>query len=275
MSNGPHKTVIKDDLGREHVFATPPRRIVSLVPSLTETIVFLGAKEKLVGITDYCIRPEGTLAAITRIGGTKNPDIAKILSLPPDLVIANKEENEKRHIEALEREVPVFLTYPRSVQDTAKTVRDLGIILEAENTAERFTSAIAAFLHSIKSDPPFSQPLRTACMVWRNPWMAAGPDTYASNLLGVFGFENVVPDLENRYPKMTLDAVLERKPDVILLPDEPYDFGDEDKAFVADFLGKRNATSRVELIDGAYLTWFGSRTLEALVYLKGIRRRLA
>ncbi|NIM20579.1 MAG: ABC transporter substrate-binding protein [Candidatus Latescibacteria bacterium] len=274
MSGHPNRIVIEDDLRRRHVFQSPPGRIVSLVPSITETVVLLGADQRLVGITDYCVHPEDALADIPRVGGTKNPDVPDILSLEPDVVLANKEENRKRDVEALEKQVPVFVTYPTTVRESLKTVRDLGTLLNAEDEAAKFTEECEGMMRSIAQDVTVSKPLRTACMIWRDPWMAVGPNTYASDLLKALGFENVYGSRKDRYPVTSLEELAERRPDVILLPNEPYEFDEGDKSFVEDFVNERGVSAMILLLMGSHLTWFGSRTLAALEYLLDIRRRL-
>jgi len=261
-------------MGREHTFDAPARRIVSLVPSLTETIVLLAGTDRLAGVTRYCIHPQEALHGIPRIGGTKDPDIGKILSLGPDLVIANKEENLARHVEELEKSVPVFVTFPRSVRQTIKTVRDLGVLTGATGNAEQFSQSCGAVLKAIQADESIARPFKTACMIWRDPWMTAGPDTYMSDVLELLGLRNVFDGSQERYFKTTLEEMLSRDPQVILLPDEPYEFGKTDRAVVEDFVKSRGRNARVELIEGSNLTWFGSRTLPALGYLRKFKKSL-
>jgi ABC-type Fe3+-hydroxamate transport system substrate-binding protein len=274
MNERAGKIVITDDAGREHAFGSPARRVVSLVPSLTETFALLAGADRLAGITRYCIHPQEALRGIPRIGGTKDPDIDKILSLAPDVVIANEEENLARHVEALDKSVPVFVTFPRSVRQTIKTVRDLGVITGATDNAEQFAQSCEAVLKAIEADASIANPLRTACMIWKEPWMCAGPDTYVSNVLEVLGFENIFDSSQERYFKTTLDEVIARTPQLILLPDEPYEFEEGDKALVLDHLKSHAANARVELIEGSNLTWFGSRTLPALGYLRKFKKTL-
>ncbi|MFH1756145.1 MAG: helical backbone metal receptor [Candidatus Latescibacterota bacterium] len=274
MNDHPMTTTVTDDCGREHVFASLPRRIVSLVPSLTETIVYLAGTDRLAGVTKYCIHPQNTLGGIPRIGGTKDPQVEKIISLSPDLIIANKEENPRHPIEELERAAPVFLTYPRTVRQAIKTVMDLGILTGAADAAQQFAQSCDAVLKAVKVDGAIAESLSTACMIWRDPWMAAGPDTYVSDLLAVFGLQNILDRSQDRYPQTSLDEVIEGGAQLILLPDEPYEFGDKDKAFVEDHLRAHGATARVACIEGSYLTWFGSRTLSALGYLRKFKKTL-
>ncbi len=267
---------ITDDRGRKHVFENLPRRIVSLVPSLTETLVFLGSGERLVGITDYCTEPSQALGDLPRVGGPKNPNIDKIFSLSPDIVIANREENRESDVKALEERVRVYVTYPRTVLDAIQVVRNLGTLVGASEQAGRFASKCQGLLRSIRRDASVSRPLRTACMIWYEPWMAAGPDTYMSDLLDLLGFKNVLKmaRASGRYPEVTLEEVIAQDPDVIFLPDEPYPFGKEHEAMVEHVLRKRRPNARVRLVSGRFLAWYGSRTSEALRYLRRIKQEL-
>jgi ABC-type Fe3+-hydroxamate transport system substrate-binding protein len=274
MTEHRSRIVLTDDAGREHAFHSAPRRIVSLVPSLTETIALLAGTDKLAGITRYCIHPQEALRQIPRIGGTKDPDIDQILSADIDLVIANKEENLQQHVDALEKKVPVFITFPRTIQQTIKTVLDLGVLTDARGNAEQFSNSCKAVLKAIEADLTIAPPLKTACMIWKDPWMAVGPDTYVSDMLATLGFENIFNGSQGRYFKTTLEDVIARKPEVILLPDEPYEFGKSDMEFVIDYLATQGTKARVELIDGSSLTWFGSRTLPALGYLRKFKKSL-
>jgi ABC-type Fe3+-hydroxamate transport system substrate-binding protein len=267
------KTItIRDDDGVIHRLEAPPRRIVSLVPSLTESVVALGGAGRLVGVTQWCIHPEEVVKSIPKVRGTKNPDIKKILQLKPDLVLANREENRKRHVVELRHHVPVFLTYPRTVFDALKTVKDLGVILDAPGRAGEILEMCEFLLDGIhrSADPYY----HCACLIWRDPWMAVGHDTYIHDLLGHFGFVNVYREDDGRYPETTLEDLGERAPEVVLLPSEPYAFGDGDREEVQTAVWQKTPGCRVVLADGGYLTWWGTRTLAALRYLAELRGRL-
>lgn len=264
---------LTDDLGGTHRFDSPPRRIVSLVPSLTETVVELGGREQLVGVTKWCVHPRGALADITKIGGTKNPSIDTVLGLEPDLILANHEENRERHVVELRKHVPVFLTYPRTVRGALKTVADMGALLDQVDRAD----AVIAECNTIIGDLRRSgaRPLRTACMIWRDPWMAAGQDTYVSDLLHACGFSNVFGAYQGRYPETSLKEVIAHEPDVVLLPDEPFVFDEGHKHEVEAALMTDLPDCHVVLHDGSYLSWFGTRTRLGLRDLTALRRALA
>jgi ABC-type Fe3+-hydroxamate transport system substrate-binding protein len=260
------RIVVRDDLGDELVFDDLPGRIVSLVPSITETVIDLGAAERLVGITNYCVHPAEVVAGLAKVGGTKGFSLQEIDTLQPDLILANKEENRKHQIDALRKDYPVFVTYPRTVDQAIEMALNLGVLTGTSTRATEFAVSCNDLLRSLDRSV-VGQSLRTACMIWRDPWMAAGPDSYMSDLLGTLGLVSVFTGAEGRYPETSLDAILRKQPDVIILPDEPYEFGAEDKTEIEAFLQKHRGRARVLRMDGSYLTWFGTRTLKGLRFL--------
>jgi ABC-type Fe3+-hydroxamate transport system substrate-binding protein len=272
VGENPETIVIVDALGDELRLAGPPKRIVSLVPSVSETLIDLGAGRRLVGITGYCVHPADAVASIAKVGGTKGFSFDKIDLLEPDLVIGNKEENRKTHIDRLREKYPVFVTYPRTVKEAIEMVRDLGTLTGTQAKAEEFAEACVAAISLAAGLPP--DPRRTACLIWRDPWMAAGPDTYMSDLLETTGFENVFSAADGRYPETTLEAIVEHVPDVIILPDEPYEFGEKDEREIRAFLKEKGHRADIVLMDGSYLTWFGMRTLLGLEHLGALTIKL-
>lgn len=257
---------IEDDLGDTLTLERRPERIVSLVPSITETVIALGAAERLVGITSYCVEPAEAVARIAKVGGTKGFHLDRIEALAPDLVVANKEENRKHHIDALREHYPVFVTYPRTLEDAIKMVGDLGALTGESNAAARIIADYGRAIAALDAEAVAVR-LRTACMIWRDPWMAAGPDTYMSRLLERFGFENIFEDGGGRYPETTLETIAGRRAELVILPSEPYEFGDRDRDEVQSFFTSRGHDVRVIRMDGSYLTWFGVRTVAAVGYL--------
>ncbi len=255
---------LQDDTGTEVALPGIPRRIVSLVPSLTETLFDLGAGERVVGITRWCVHPRDALADIPVIGGTKDPSIRRIAELHPDLIIANQEENRERHVTALREIAPVFVTYPRTVNGALKTIRDLAHLTGSPDAASPIVLNCESLL--ARADR-LAQRFSTATMIWFEPWMAVGPDTYVSELLTRCGFTNVFVASEGRYPETTLASLIERRPDVILLPDEPFEFVESHRDQITRAFAAAGQRPNVFLLDGSYLTWFGSRTRHALRYL--------
>ncbi len=264
---------IRDDLGDELTLDAVPGRIISLVPSVTETVIGLGAGDRLVGITNYCVYPADVVKNIRKVGGTKGFSFEEIDAARPDLIIANKEENRKHQIEKLRESYPVFVTYPKTVEQAIKMILDLGVLTGAQERASELASSCNFFLESM--EPSIAgPPLRTVCMIWRDPWMAVGPDSYVSTLLDRVGFVNVFAEADGRYPETTLDAVVEKQPEVIILPSEPYEFGKQDKEEMDRFLSERGVTASTLRMDGSLLTWFGIRTLKGLRFLYDTKARL-
>lgn len=244
-----------DALGRSFEFPRPPRRVVSLVPSLTETLFAIGAQESLVGVTDFCIFPPNDLP---KLGGTKNPRVEQIRGLEPDLVYVNVEENLARHARSIEPFAPVFATHPKTVDEVIALIEMLGAIHHRDAAA----AVIAEEIRATALTPPAS-PFTFACPVWKDPWMWCGGDTYVSDLATRAGGINVLMG-ELRYPSRSVVDVLARHPDIIFLPDEPFVFTEKD----AEALRAAGAARVIGPFPGHLFTWHGSRTLLGLRFLR-------
>lgn len=251
---------VRDRIGRLHAFAEPPLRVISLVPSLTETLFELGAGESVAAVTDYCLYPEAALASLPRIGGTKNPRIEAIRELGPDLIYVNLEENLRRHADAIAEFAPVFATEPKSVADVVDLLENLGRIHQCEEAAAEWIDRIEAELAQLASR---SRPFTFACAIWKDPWMWCGGDTYVSDLVVSAGGENVLAT-EERYPSKEIQEIASLKPELVFLPDEPYAFTSEDAEAVARWTGARV----IGPFPGHLFTWHGTRTLLGLGFLR-------
>lgn len=242
------------------------RRIVSLVPSVTETLFALGLGPHVVGVTDWCIHPHDLPATMARVRGTKNPDYETIVRLAPDLVLANHEENREIDVRRLRAAgLTVWVEYPRSVADAATQVAELARL--GASTSAR--DAILAPLESARAAASArgTAPRRGFIAVWKDPWMTLSRDTYAHDLLARAGIANVFADAADRYPRVTLDEVARRDPEIVLLPDEPYRFGEDDaRELLSGPLGTTAAgrAGRIHVIDGTLPFWPGPRTARAL-----------
>jgi len=243
------------------------------VPSLTEALFSLGLGPRVVGITDWCVHPRAGVAGLPRMGGTKNPDRAAILALAPDLVVANREENRRRDVEALASAgLPVWVTYPRTVREAVALlgeIADLGATAEARErvvgAAERAVALAAAGTASAPA------PVRVFCPIWRDPWMSIGADTYAHDLLVLCGGTNVFASLRGRrYPRVDLAQVMDAAPEVILLPDEPFAFGPRDVAELQQLAVPAAESGRIHVIDGTLVSWYGPRIARAISVLRGL-----
>ena len=246
-------------------------RVVSLVPSLTEWLVVAGVGERLVGVTNWCLEPADALAGLPRVRGTKNPDLAAIRRLEPDLVVANAEENRKLDVQRLEAGLTaVFVTMPTTVAGAVAELRDLATAVgDLPGAAALDAELVAAVAGAYRGRP--ARRVRYACPVWRDPWMWLGRRTYAADLLGLAGGEPVLDDPATRYPRLELDTVAGLEPELVLLPSEPYAFGEAD----ADELAAAFGGARVELVDGRALTWYGPRIPAALASFRELLARPA
>ncbi|ASW57883.1 cobalamin-binding protein [Plantactinospora sp. KBS50] len=228
----------------------PPRRVVSLVPSLTEAIA-VTAPELLAGATDYCTHPAGL--DVPRVGGTKYPDLERILAADPDLVVANAEENRREDVEALRAAgVPVWVTFPRTL-DAALVSLDRLLAALGRTTGPPWLAAARAAWAA----PPVPAGRRRAVVpVWRRPWVVLGSGTFAGDLLARLGVRNCYADAAQRYPRPALSELLDQRPELVVLPDEPYPFSDRDgpEAF---------AGIPAALLSGRHLTWYGPSLAEA------------
>jgi len=243
-----------------------PRRIVSLVPSITETLCTLGLADALVGITVYCVEPRAIVGGKTKIGGEKNPDLEKIRALEPDLIIANVEENLREHVDALRAwSIPVWVTYPRTVAEGIQLIAELGAVTSTEVRAAELIAELAPLYERVAGAAARRPSVAVFYPIWRGPYMTINRDTYIHDMLRVCGARNVFADRAERYPTVTLDEVAVARPDVILLPDEPFRFR---RAHVADFTGYADVPAvrdrRIHLVDGKPFSWHGPRIAEAL-----------
>ncbi|MSQ61852.1 MAG: ABC transporter substrate-binding protein [Dehalococcoidia bacterium] len=240
-----------------------PQRIISLVPSITEALIALGGGERVAGATRYCTEPAEALAAVPRIGGTKDPDIAAILALRPDLVIVNMEENRREDAEALRAAgVPIMITYPRSVRGTGHLLRELATALGDASAADPFIAEMEAELRSAAASAG-PRP-RVLCLIWRRPYMSIGADTYAGDLIAVAGGVNVFAGRDGRYPTLSVEDIVSTDPEVVLLPDEPYPFAAKHRAELEALPIAAARNGRIMLCDGKDVTWHGVRTAGAL-----------
>jgi len=267
--------------------AAHPRRIVSLVPSLTESLFVLGLGERVVGVTDWCVHPAGALAALPRVGGTKDADPERIATLAPDLVIANREENTRRVVDALDaRGFDVWVTYPRSVREGAELLAKVAALGGDEVRDDVVRGVLAAVEDAESARAARSEPgPRVFCPIWRDPWMAPSRDTYVHDVIEICGGRNATADLTGdaarrrrrgtgeRYPKLERDEIEALAPDVIWLPDEPYAFGALDVRELSDFDVPAARSGRIHLIDGTWVSWYGPRIRSAIETLSELLKR--
>lgn len=256
----------------------PARSVVSMVPSFTELVCELRLSARLVGVTRFCVEPAETVTGIRKIGGTKNPNLERIVQLAPELVLANREENNAEDVEALR--AAGLHVYVGDVKTAADAVAEIervgellgGITIKAKSPSEE---AIEEQRHLERLRPK----VRVAALIWRNPYMAASGDTYIGDLLRVCGGINVCEAMSGhgqgqgrgRYPRVSLAELVALDPEVILLPSEPYRFRERHAAeLLAQHGMSAGRNGRVFLCDGQNLTWWGVRTGAAIAEVAGL-----
>ncbi len=244
-------------------------RIVSLCPSLTELVFDLGLGDSLVGRTKFCVHPEGLVDQVEKVGGTKNPKVARVVELAPDLVLMNEEENRREDADALAAAgLRCHTSMPRTAGETAAMVRSIGAAVAREEAAERIASDIEARAERVRRAAVGRRPARWAYLIWREPLMAVNADTFVHGLLALAGGENVFGALAERYPAVSAEALREADPDLVLLSTEPFPFDDRH----ADELAERTgiARERFRIVDGELLSWHGSRTPAGIDYAESV-----
>ncbi len=239
--------------------ADPARRVISLVPSLTETVCELGVSGRLVAVTRFCTEPEEELRFVPRVGGTKNPDLEQIASFEPDLVLVNGEENRAEDISWLRDRFDVFESMPRTVPEAASAVREVGFRLGVFEETEALLLEIEAQIARAEVLSLGRSPVRVFYPIWRQPWIGVNRDTYVHDVLARAGAHNVCGHREARYPVIPQTELRNLKPDLVLLPSEPFAFNAEhrrqilrDRVFGPDV--------PVLMVDGRAFCWHGSRT---------------
>jgi len=251
-----------DQLGRTIFLPLVPRRIISLVPSQTELLYTLGLKDAVVGITKFCVRPEAWFRNKTRIGGTKAVDAARVDALQPDLIIANKEENDHAQVEALAARYPVWISDIKSLADALDMIYRVGELTDKGPEALTLTDAIAGQFRQL---PVLSEPSSAAYLIWREPYMAAGGDTFINDMLRYSGYRNVFAG-DDRYPTVDLASLSGHDNLNVLLSSEPYPFRQRHIEEIKETL----PNAAIRLVDGEFFSWYGSRLLEAPAYFRSI-----
>jgi iron complex transport system substrate-binding protein len=238
-------------------------RVVSLCPSLTESVFRLGRGATLVGRTKFCVQPAAEVGRVERVGGTKNPKIARIVQLTPDLVLMNEEENRREDAEALAAAgVRVLSTFARDVAGAASSLLAIGEALEARAEAAALAAAIEARAAQLAARAARRPRVPFVYLIWREPLMAVGPGTYVDALLTLAGGDNVVAG--GRYPEVTTAELAAASR--ILLSSEPFPFAPPHRDALVEQTGLPPA--RFALVDGELLSWHGARTLDGLAYVE-------
>ena len=276
-------------MGNKICLDKTPKCIISLVPSQTELLFDLGLTDEVVGITKFCVHPEEMFRKKPRVGGTKKVNFDKIKELQPDLIIGNKEENEKEQILELMKHYPVWMSDIKTLDDAYQMIISVGEIIGRRKKSEELVKKIKSEFEKLKQLTNNQPAYRTgrqqltksvAYFIWKNPYMCAGLDTFIDNMLSLCGFENVFKthlqpfskEEESivRYPKITVDDIKKANPGLIFLSSEPYPFKEkhiqEFKSICPD--------ADVRVVDGEMFSWYGSRLLHAPKYFSGLLKQL-
>lgn len=273
-----------DELQRPIALPAPPRRIVSLVPSITETLFALGAGASVVGVSSFCTHPPQPVARLPKVGGTKNPDLEAILGLRPDVVILNEEENRREDFVWLEeRGVCVYVTAPRTVRDGIAMIEGLGRLTGRAEDGQTLAHALrrqaecAGESSCLPDESDITIPLvamhqprlRVFCPIWRKPWMSFNAQTYSDDMLWTCGGDNIFRAKAERYPTVSLDEVAAADPQVVVLPSEPYPFAAKHLVHLRPLADTIAGTrGHVYCVDGRALCWYGPRIADGLAQFR-------
>ncbi len=279
-------------MDQEILMKTVPKRIISLVPSQTELLYYLGLDIEVIGITKFCVHPNEWFRNKQRVGGTKNVDIEKIKALQPDLVIANKEENVKEQIEAIQQFASVWVSDVNGLEDALAMIISVGELVNRQVEALKLNGRIEEAFANLKvsaerivhkfpkndltaSQHPFQiqhsgYPIRTAYLIWKDPYMVAGGNTFINDMLKLCGLQNVFGRFA-RYPPVTLAQLAYLNCKLVLLSSEPYPF----KQQHIDALHQQLPGSLIILVDGEMFSWYGSRLLKSASYFEQLINEIA
>ena len=267
--------VFKDQTGRTISIDKAPQRIISLVPSQTELLFDLGLDKEVVGITKFCVHPDEWFRSKTRVGGTKQLKMEIIQQLQPDLIIANKEENVKEQIEELstgpsgEKHYPVWISDVNNLDDAYTMIEQIGLITGKINKSKEIIGSIKKEFSRLQ---PITSPLGaggTAYLIWQNPYMVAGGDTFIHSMITAAGFENMYAN-QKRYPEIAIDELRTANCQLLLLSSEPFPF----KQKHIDELQPLLPDTKIILVDGEMFSWYGSRLLQAPAYIIELKKQI-
>ena len=265
-----------DQLNRKLHLPSIPKRIISLVPSQTELLYDLGLRDEVVGITKFCVHPDEWFRSKTRVGGTKKYDPEKIKALQPDLIIGNKEENEKEQIEELMQHYNVWMSDIYTLKDALNMIACIGVLVGKNEAATNLKLEIESKFRQFQSTSGKHSPISniqhptSAYLIWRKPYMVAGHDTFINQMLHVCGLENVFTNRDSRYPEVTNEELVNANPSVVLLSSEPYPFKEQHILEIRQLL----PAAKIKIVDGEIFSWYGSRLLKAPAYFKELQESL-
>ena len=255
-------------MGREVCVPDAPSRILSLVPSQTELLCDLGLADHLVGVTKFCIHPTGIRKKAGIVGGTKQIRWERLSAMSPDLVIANKEENEKEMIERLAEDYPVWMSDVRTLDQALDMIRGIGLVTNKGTEADAMSDTILKAFEPCFPVEEGHKP-RVLYLIWRDPWMGVASNTFIHDMIGRAGYRNALEHLE-RYPILTDVAIMDLDPDFVFLSSEPYPFGEKH----LEECSRLVPDAGIQLVDGEMFSWYGSRLLLAPAYFARLQSDL-
>lgn len=244
-----------------------PTRIVSLVPSQTELLHFLELESETIGITKFCIHPSSWHRDKVKIGGTKNLNIEKIISLEPDLIIANKEENVKEQVEKLAIDFNVWVTDVNNLDDAIQMIEDIGSLTKKETKASTLIQSIKN--EFLQNQHHLNVLKNVVYLIWKDPYMTIGGNTFINNMLLQAGYKNLF-DNTIRYPEVSIELMQALKPEYIFLSSEPYPFSNKHMEELKTSL----PDSVIMLVNGEMFSWYGPRLLQSANYFNQLRLKL-
>lgn len=252
-------------IGRKVEIPEKPMRVVSLVPSQTELLYYLGLGDKIVGQTVFCVHPEDQFKTAVKIGGTKKVKYDKIDELEPDLIICNKEENTEEIVDTLARKYPVWVSDIKTIEDACKMIEQIGHIFNIKESANQLSKSIQTSFTKSKIYRRFT----CLYLIWRKPYMSVGNDTFIHHLLERAGFYNVLRHC-TRYPELEEEAIMALNPELVFLSDEPYPFAEKHIKEIQDLL----PNAKIVLVNGELFSWYGNRLLNSQSYFNELQRRI-
>jgi len=259
--------IYTDQAGHRIELSKVPKRIISIVPSQTELLFELGLDEEVVGITKFCVHPTQWFRNKTRVGGTKQLNMEIIHQLQPDLIIANKEENTKEQVEELMKIYPVWTSDIATLDDAMMMITSIGQITGKPGEAATINERIITGFDSLV---PLNADTKAVYLIWQKPYMAAGGDTFISNMMSYAGLNNIYAD-SPRYPETSIEELKEKKVSHVLLSSEPFPFTETH----LEEISKHLPEAKVMLVDGEMFSWYGSRLVETSGYLKELMKSIA
>ncbi len=263
MAKASIKKVFKDQIGESVEISFPPKRIISIVPSQTELLYDLALEMEVIGITKFCIHPNEWFRSKKRIGGTKNLKIDQILELKPDLILANKEENDKTQVEKLKESIPVWTSDVKTIKDALEMISSVGGLVNKIDLASKIKNEIETGFEIFQNDTK----KKCAYVIWKDPLMVVGGDTFINSMLEKAGFENVFKN-QNRYPTTSIEEILSLNIDALLLSSEPFPFKEK---HIQEF-EEQLPSKAIKVVDGEIFSWYGSRMKKATTYFSELSK---